>query len=506
MSILGGSIPGTAAYRKEQKGLNIPGKSSEPSLIQRLDLISNKSADVGVSILGGTVKLQYWESILQDSVRASVLFTDTGNTLPKKKTRFGSGSKGKVGVVEGLPVEGGEKTFLKFTDNQGNTLDFGSDNNLFINKITSIPTDGETTNKAYELELASKEYIDNEEGWSRVRHCLSDQISKEVENILKNNLKTKKDLDIEETKDRLQYIGNNKKPFFTINELSKKAVSAGSQELGVSAGYFFWETSNGFHFKSIDTLLSGKQKTSIIYNESANPNPPAGYKIKALSLEMDNRIDIQRKKMMGAYSTRSFLLDPFNGTWESVTADALSEEGQKKVNNEEIKTAGERLPFANKAFNSEEPDSAFTRTTWNMVSTGQLNYGPIEDQLKASKKINFDYSKIFNQSIRRYNQLFASQITIVIPGDFSLHAGDTVFVDVPESGTSENKACSDEVNKEDGGVYLITDLCHYVTAKETYTKLVLSRDSFGRVGTPTKNESSSNADKVMDPNFLPFIK
>ena len=197
MSILGGSIPGTPSFRNEQKGLNIPGKSSEPSLIQRLDLISKKSADVGVSILGGTVRLQYWESILQDSVRASVIFTDTGNTLPRKKTRFGSSKSGKVGVVEGLPVEGGEKTFLKFTDNQGNTLDFSTDSNLFINKITSIPTDGETTNKAYELDLASKEYIDNEEGWSRVRHCLSGQISEEVENILKDNLKTKKDLDIE---------------------------------------------------------------------------------------------------------------------------------------------------------------------------------------------------------------------------------------------------------------------------------------------------------------------
>ena len=489
MSILGGSIPGTPSFRNEQKGLNIPGKSSEPSLIQRLDLISKKSADVGVSILGGTVRLQYWESILQDSVRASVIFTDTGNTLPRKKTRFGGSKSGKVGVVEGLPVEGGEKTFLKFTDNQGNTLDFSTDSNLFINKITSIPTDGETTNKAYELDLASKEYIDNEEGWARVRHCLSGQISEEVENILKDNLKTKKDLDIEDTKDRLQYIGNNKKPFYTINELSKKAVSSKNQgSEGNTAGYFFWETANGFHFKSIDTLLTGKQKTSIIYNESANPDPPAGYDVKALTLEMSSPLNVQRKKQMGAYSTRSFLLDPFKGTWESVTENALGEEGKQKVNNEEIKTAGEGLPELNKAFDSNEADSGFTRTTWNMITTGQLNFGPISDQLDKAKKINFDYSKVFNQSIRRYNQVFASQITTVIPGNFSLHAGDTVFMDIPESGTTQNKACSDEVNKEEGGLYLITDLCHFITAKETYTKLVLTRDSFGRVGSPSPKE------------------
>jgi hypothetical protein len=61
-------------------------------------------------------------------------------------------------------------------------------------------------------------------------------------------------------------------------------------------------------------------------------------------------------------------------------------------------------------------------------------------------------------------------------------------MDIPESGTTQNKACSDEVNKEDGGLYLITDLCHFITAKETYTKLVLTRDSFGRVGSPSPKE------------------
>ena len=461
-------------------------RSSEPAFIKKLDILSNKDK-TDASIVGGTVRLQYWESILQDSIRVSVVFTDTGNTLPKKKKIFGIGVGGKVGVVEGLPIIGEEQVTLKIEDNQGNALDFSLDNNnpLFINKITSIPTLGETTNKAYELNLASKEYLDNEQGWSRVRTCFAGQVSDHVTTILEKNLKTEKDLDIEETKKTLDFIGNNKKPFFTLNDLAKKAVSSKIEGEGNTAGYFFWETANGFHFKSIDTLLTGKQKLSIIYNESANPEPPAGYDVKALSLDMDNRIDVQQKKQMGAYSTRSFLLDPFKGTWESVTANALGEEGKQKVDDLYLKLAGNSLPNLNSAFDKDEADTGFTRTTWNAISTGQLNYGPISDQLDKSKKINFDYSKVFNQSIRRYNQVFASQITIVIPGDFSLHAGDTVFMDIPESGTTQNKACSDEVNKEDGGVYLITDLCHFITAKETYTKLVLTRDSFGRVGSPT---------------------
>ena len=478
-----------AGQGNKKRKPHLSGKTSEPAFIRKLDIASNKSS-TDASILGGTVRLQYWESILQDSVHASVVFTDSGNTLPKRKRKFGSGSGGKVGVVEGLPIIGGEQVTLKIEDNQGNALDFSIDNDnpFFVVEKPSIPTLGETTNKAYELKLASKEFLDNEEGWSRVRTCYAGQVSDHVKSILEKNLKTQKDLDIEETKKTLDFTGHNKKPFFTLNTLAQKAVSSKIEGEGTTAGYFFWETANGFHFKSIDTLLTGKQKLSIIYNESANPDPPAGYDVKALTLEMSSPLNVQRKKQMGAYSTRSFLLDPFKGTWESVTENALGEEGKQKVNNEEIKTAGEGLPELNKAFDSNEADSGFTRTTWNMITTGQLNFGPISDQLDKAKKINFDYSKVFNQSIRRYNQVFASQITTVIPGNFSLHAGDTVFMDIPESGTTQNKACSDEVNKEEGGLYLITDLCHFITAKETYTKLVLTRDSFGRVGSPSPKE------------------
>ena len=65
---------------------------------------------------------------------------------------------------------------------------------------------GEITRpQAYELKLASKEFLDNEEGWSRVRTCFSGQVSDHVKTILEDNLKTEKDLDIEETKKPLDY-------------------------------------------------------------------------------------------------------------------------------------------------------------------------------------------------------------------------------------------------------------------------------------------------------------
>jgi hypothetical protein len=83
----------------------------------------------------------------------------------------------------------------------------------------------------------------------------------------------------------------------------------------------------------------------------------------------------------------------------------------------------------------------------------------------------------------RYNQLYSIKTTITIPGDFSLHAGDAIFIDAPELAT-ETK----DVSKENGGLYIIADLCHYISPKETYTKLNLVRDSFGRIGNHTSGK------------------
>jgi len=486
----------TAAKRKATQA-----RAAEPALLQRLDVVSNEKSSSTVSLINGTVRVLYWESILADTVSASVIFTDAGNTMSTQKTGQGHGKrKKKVSAVEGLPILGGESVYLKFTDNQGNTLDFNDKNgSLILNDRPTIPTDSQTTSKSYELILSSPEYINNEK--ERVRYCSAETLSEQVKNILKNVLKSEKikDENFEDTKNSINYIGKNRKPFYVINDLSKKSVSAGSQELGFSAGYLFWETSEGYHFKSIDTILTGEQKKKIIYNESADNKIPKGYDIKALTLETSNRVNVQKKYQMGAYCTRSVEINGYDTNFKSTITNAFDPKVQEKLN-----LSGGYFAPENDAFTKDGSDSQFSRTTYYFADVGQQHMGESEEQIEKSKEENFKKSEVVNQSIMRYNQLFASQITITIPGDFSLHAGDCVWMDIPEISESENKACGDDVNKVDGGLYTIADLCHYITAKQTYTKLNLIRDSFGRV----KGQSSTNdqASKVMDANFLPYIK
>ena len=439
----------------------ITSKGAEPSFIDKIDIVSNKNQSKNVSVANGTIRLMYYESILQDSVRATVTFADTGNSIDNKT------------VIEGLPMVGQEKVFLKFRDNNEQTLNLV----LYINKVTPLADD--TTKSMVQIDLASKEFIMNEK--VRLNTRFDGKISDHIKKILtdQNYLGTEKNVDIEETSNNYNFIGNNKKPYYAMNWLSKRAVPNLPDAKGNTAGYFFYETSEGFKFKSIDSMLSQEKKKSIIYNQtpdSRGANIPAGYDVKALDYSKDNRVDVQEKLKMGAFSTRTVLFDPFNCYYEVITPNAKEKE-------KSLKLAGKELCVLNPEFNKEGANKEFSRTTYMLLDKGTLPVGDSKQQIEKSTEENFDPKNILNQAIMRYNQLYSIKTTITIPGDFSLHAGDVVFIDAPELAP-ETK----EVSKENGGLYIIADLCHYISPKETYTKLNLVRDSFGRIGNHTSGK------------------
>ena len=442
-------------------------RQSLPASIEQVTVASNANQGKTVDLSTGVIRLQYWESILQDGIRATVMYGDSGNTINDKT------------AIDGLPIVGQERVQLKFTDNNEETLELI----MYVNKVKPFYDD--STKSAVALDLASKEFIMNEK--VRVTKRYDGKVSEHVKTILEDVLKTDKDLDIEETQNNYNFFGLNKKPYYMLNYLSKASVPSTQNSEGNTAGFFFYETSKGYNFKSIDTLLSQEKKKSIIYNEtpdSGGENIPEGYDMKALEFEKENAVDVKNKLRMGAYSTRTVVFDPFNCKYEVLEKQA--KEVEKK---EGIQTAGDRLPVLNKEFDQEGKAKEFSRTMYMLLDTGSLPSGnadkPVattEEQLKKSKEQNFQAKKILAQSVMRYNQLFAAMNTITIAGDFSLHAGDAIFVDAPEL---QSDTSNDEVNKESGGLYIIADLCHYITPKETYTKLNLVRDTFGRKGKPT---------------------
>ena len=55
-------------------------KQAVPAFIDKLEVTSNKDQSKNVSLATGIVRVMYYESILQDTVKAEVTFIDTGNS------------------------------------------------------------------------------------------------------------------------------------------------------------------------------------------------------------------------------------------------------------------------------------------------------------------------------------------------------------------------------------------------------------------------------------------
>jgi len=480
-------------------------KKGEGAGVKKLSVISNETGK-DVSLINGLKSFSYYESILQDVVRATVSFVDTGDSVDGKT------------VMEGLPVYGSEKAFIKIEDNNKKVIEV----ELFVNKPDDLLDD--TRKKVCVLNFASKEFFDNEK--IRVNTRFDGLISNSVEKILtkpqakggqggkelgsttkrggveKGFLNSEKEVFIEKTSNKRNFNGNNWKSFYTINWLAKQAVPSTQENQdapGNSAGFMFWETVDGFHFKSIDALMNTETnpiKRKFIYNETSegpcSGQMPEGYDAKVLEMTVDNRVNVQEKLKMGAYSTRTWTFNPYDSSVEilypnafvtgadSVKAGSVNEKG----NQEYLKLAGEKLPFLNKEFNQ---DIDFSRTEFRVLDIGTLpvGNGSGEDgenqQLgEKSKEENSKPGETLNQGNMRMNQLFASKVIITIPGDFELRAGEAVYFDAPGLRKDKKAKGTEEIDKHISGNYIISSICHYLDGGHTLSKMDLVRDSFGR--------------------------
>lgn len=432
---------------------------------------NDEKTQVDISTL--ITDLYYYESVLSPTLKVDVIFADTGTVEKDNELKT---------VMDALQMVGTEKVDLKISDPNDKEI------SVTLYSDTIQPFSKENRKTLVSTSLVSKESILNYK--TVVNYRLDGKISDHINRILKETLKVdgKKKLDIEETLNNYNYSGVNIHPFATILQLARKSIPKTKNANGNTAGFFFFETSDGFKFKSVEGLLSdtdpsgGKKKyKSLVYNETPDgrgSSIPPEYGGKILEYNLDTPSgSVQSKLQIGTYSTRTILFDPFNCYYEVVIPNTQGDVASEK----NLQKAGKNLPKYNKEFNIDQQGKDFSRTQYMLIDTGTLPTGDTKDQLKKAKEKNFDPKNILNQSVMRYNQFFSTKVTITITGDFSLHAGDYIYVDTPEISTKETKVMDEQF----GGYYVIADLCHYISIKTGgYTKLTLVRDSIGRKGSP----------------------
>ncbi len=396
----------------------------------------------------------YWESILSTSIQASVTYVDTGN---RNTANSGSGTESN-----GLDIVGTEKIYVSFYDDDNNQIRFNTDTTAF-RIYDGNPVLSDTKKEVLSFNLCTTEYLKKFYSDYYVTGFYEGKISDSVNKILKADLKTKKPVYIDETINPLRFDGCVD---WTAQDallwLAPQSIPNLPSAKGKTAGYFFYETSEGFKFKSIDVLLSQQKKRTFIYTNSVET--PKGCDARILTTPMfKSSVNAANLIRQGAYNSLTYVYDPVYDKVKPVTTDKSDQKSG-------ISMAGKNMP------DFIDPD--FTGTTRTNFATKDLTILPgvdSKEQLARSNEENLVVEDIINQSQMRYQQLFAIQVQFTIFADLTLHAGDIVECLFPEIST-ENKTSSKK-----SGLYMIVDLCHHISTNgPSYTVLNLTRDSYGR--------------------------
>lgn len=413
-----------------------------------------------------------------------------------------------AGVLDDLPLTGHELLSFKlhtpgFSPKETKYpkgYDFVK-NPMFIYKINNIskPTPG---SKLYTLEFCSKEEIRNSQ--RKLSKAYHDTIDNSVRLILKTSLGSPKDLHYEKTKLKPKYVIPKMSPFSAIKFLAKESIGKKSN----NAGFHFYETSNGFHFKSLQAMYhTGKAYKQPVMDYFDSPKTDSGkmYKSsdgsegnlsKVIEFKIIKRYDSLHNIRKGVYASRLVTYNSFNKTFDERDF-SYPHEYDRQRHMGQIKTGGESvnsgiMPIFN--FEDDKLMSDFTEGKYMFMSstTGMhdteemipfskrkvasrgeestaitrqpIDTVPIEDTLQKSMA----QKQAFNTMV----------IELLVPGNTAVSAGEVINFSTLTNASGESK--SQQEDPYLSGRYLVTEVRHLLQVKQHVTLLTCAKDSVGK--------------------------
>ena len=404
-------------------------------IVSKCTLIPNgASLEEEYEISAGYQHLNYFESIESPSISMTLTFHDIDQVIGRKGITGGE-------LIEVTVRDGTEGDQLKIT----------KEHRMILNAVVNMNTTSQVQEAT--LHFVSEETFINET--ARLNKKFTGNVSQTVEDILtkdEKGIKTQKELF--GTKDNetravnsYSFIGNLKRPFDTIQWLCPKAQSANDD-----FGFLFFENLDGYHFKSIKTLLN---QEPIKYTFADRPlEQPT---ILQNKLEQSN--DVGMNLRMGMYANKTIYVDIENQEAEVIDFDANKDLNLKK------KAKLNKL--------EEKP----TRLMYRINDAGVSQKGSERD--KKDPKTSLAVYQ--NKSYIRNNLLFSQAMAISIPLNVLLRAGDVIDIELPlkkGEGDKPVDGTGNDKTNDPSGKYLICELRHFIGGGKGETQLKLTRDVF----------------------------
>ena len=375
-----------------------------------------------------------------------------------------------VGLVEKLQLSGKEEIQISFGSTKG-----GSENvnklpgNLKKYQIYSIPDRkpvGNQNSEFIKIYFCSKELFDSEQ-IKVVKSYKGKAIHQIVTDILLTQLKVDpKRIDIqnfEKTTGVYDFIIPTLRPFEAISWLCTYAKPAkfGEQR----ADMLFFETKDGFQFRSIASIYKDRPYKTYTYNiKNIESQTFEQKETSILDYQFVKDFDSLNEINSGTFANRVMFFDPLNRTINYKDYD-YTKDITSRLNKNSPTDASEYKDFARGALKL-------------VVSNSNQKLKPTFQNLNPSQK-NLTPDVFVQETVQnRTAQLALANYTILkirVPGDTGLTAGSIINLNLPALDYQNGRK---QFDKFYSGKYLVTSVRHILQSQGVFqTILEITKDS-----------------------------
>ena len=428
--------------------------------------------------MGSINELNIYEDIESNALTGSASIIDSNN------------------IISNLPFQGLERLSFKLsTPGSGNdiisSIDASEESGypFHIYALTDRVNLSENAMQ-YIIHFGSKELMRNTR--VRVSQAYKGDIHLSAVAILrdKNGLNSRKRFTYEPTRNQDKFVMPNVRPFDAINLLASKALSKNAK----GSGYYFYETTKGFHFRSYESMLSLQgtyprdEIVTLSYEPKALPRPDNKRKFRNQhnidSYEFIQHFDTLTQQAMGTYASRVIIHNLYDKSY-SISDYSYHDRYFELFHTDKIGVMKHRtFPVSESPVDSDPKEIDSTRDKsvsdypnshvrlqgstrfLHNENTGMFGTDPQSEGLTEAIRISQE-NQVNNSSI----------LKIVMPGHSYLQAGDVVYFELPSKERNKESRGGYGFDEFHSGRYLIKRLRHRVIQDEYKMVLECIKDS-----------------------------
>tara|TARA_B100001250_G_scaffold390259_1_gene390072 strand:- start:49 stop:1344 length:1296 start_codon:yes stop_codon:yes gene_type:complete len=427
----------------------IPTQGTTFETIEIYPLGEEDNTESAVDLRQGVVQFQYFEDLMSPVITAVMQVTASGE-----------------GVYNTLPIKGGEQVKLHFTTpielqrEETGVLEL----EMYVNHVTDYIQ--EKQKELFTLHLVSKEAIKNlnKRIIKKYKQKRIDEVITDFLDILESDYE--KD-NIEQTLNKVNFIGNMRKPLTLVPGLCSRAIPVGANSM--SAGFFLWQTKSGIKFKSVEKIIENKEVAEeYVFNRiNSGLDDPEGSFHKILTYGTQHNNNVMAAQRGGEYSTYRIYFNPYTFEFTDPSKSVFKPEEQESLGTDENKITEEADPKK-----IPNPEMAH-RIVSGIYACGTLEEIADVNVSTASTIPNQEHVEDVGQSISRYSSIFTEVITMTVALNPYLEAGDIIKCTFPKV------SADDEVDHTQSGLYIIKEISHYMRGNKSYSALKVIRDTSG---------------------------